>query len=457
MFGTSGIRGEVGEDVTADVALAVGRALASTGHRRVVIGRDTRESGEMLTDALSAGLRECGADVIHLGTASTPTVARSVGWLDADAGVVVTASHNPPKDNGLKLWNPSGQAFDGTQRDAIARRIEDESYTLVSADEVGSATEWAEGPDRHVAALRETTGSLDGLEAVVDVGNGAGRITATALVELGCSVTTLNAEPDGRFPGRPSEPTAETCAGLCEVVANTGADFGVAHDGDADRMMAVTASGEFVAGDLLLALFGRDAVDPGERVAAPLNTSLAVDDALAEVDASVVRTKVGDVFVAERVADEDVAFGGEPSGAWIWSDETLCPDGPLAACRLAELVRDHGPLDEQVEGVGGYVTRRESYTADDKEDTVDRVHRLAMAEYDAVDVSDGVRVDLDDGWFLVRASGTQPLVRVTAEARTDRRAEELFERAEGLLAEARDGGTGGSEDGTAVAGNRSDD
>ncbi|QLG60405.1 phosphoglucosamine mutase [Halorarum salinum] len=457
MFGTSGIRGEVGEEVTADVALSVGRALASEGYDRVVVGRDTRESGTMLADALSAGVRECGADVVRLGTAATPTVARSVGWLDADAGVAVTASHNPPADNGLKLWTPSGRAFDGQQRDEIARRVHQGAYALASAGEVGSESEWEGGTGRHVAALREATGSLDGLHAVVDVGNGAGRLTATALDELGCSVTTLHAEPDGSFPGRPSEPTAETCTKLCRLVEHTDAHFGVAHDGDADRTMAVTGEGEFVPGDLLLALFGRACAGAGERVAAPLNTSLAVDDALADVGASVVRTKVGDTYVAERVADDDVAFGGEPSGAWIWPGETRCPDGPLAACRLAELVRDHGPLGAQLDGIGGYVTRRESREAEAKSEVVRRVHREAVATYDTVDVSDGVRVDVDDGWFLVRASGTQPLVRVTAEAEDAGRADELFEAASELVADARAGESSGPEPEAAAVGDRSDD
>ncbi|WP_435346622.1 phosphoglucosamine mutase [Haloarchaeobius sp. HRN-SO-5] len=438
MFGTSGIRGEVGSDVTADLALSVGRALASEGYRHVVVGRDTRESGAMLADALSAGVRECGGTVVDVGTAATPTIARSVGWLDADAGVAVTASHNPPEDNGLKLWNPSGQAFDGDQRAEITRRLDEGAYELVGADGVGGEHRWEESHERHVAALCDACGSLDGVHVAVDVGNGAGAVTATALRDLGATVTTLNAQPDGTFPARPSEPTAETCEDLCRFVAATDADLGVAHDGDADRTMAVDETGAFVPGDHLLALFGRARAGDGDRVAAPLNTSLAVDDALAEVGASVVRTKVGDVYVAERATEADVVFGGEPSGAWIWPDETLCPDGPLAACRLAETVHDRGPLSTQLDAIGGYVTRRESRPVDAKDEVMDHVGRLAAASYDEVDASDGVRVDRGDGWFLVRASGTQPLVRLTAEAAEAERATELFEAARSLFEEAAD-------------------
>ena len=137
MFGTSGIRGRIGEEVTCDLALAVGRALASEGHGRVVVGRDARESGRMLADAAAAGLRECGADAIRLGEAATPTVARSVGWLEADAGLMVTASHNPAPDNGLKLWNPSGQAFGEHQREAIAARVREDDFELAAWDGLG--------------------------------------------------------------------------------------------------------------------------------------------------------------------------------------------------------------------------------------------------------------------------------------------------------------------------------
>jgi len=439
MFGTSGIRGRVGQEVTASLALDVGRALASEGYDHVVVGRDTRESGDLLCDALTAGLRECGADVTRLGVASTPAVARSVAALDAAAGVSITASHNPPEDNGFKLWTRSGQAFDAAQRAAVTRRVRTEEFALRSWRDLGEVTDDEAAAERHADALREATDLAGGLSVVVDVGNGAGGVTADVLADLGCSVRTLNAQQDGSFPARPSEPTAETCRSLATLVATSDADLGVAHDGDADRMMAVTAAGEFVPGDVLLALFAREAVESGtgERVAAPVNTSLAVDDALEAVGASVTRTRVGDGFVAERVTEPDVAFGGEPSGAWLWPDETLCPDGPLAACKLVELVAKRGPLAERIAEVPTVHLRRESVPVEDKDAVVERIGRRVADAYDAVTTLDGVRVDLGDAWFLVRASGTQPLVRVTAEARDPDRAAEVFETALGLVTDER--------------------
>ena len=436
MFGTSGIRGPVGETVTARLALDVGRAVGIDADRAVV-GRDPRESGVLLCDALAAGLRESGTGVWDLGLAASPTVARAVDWFDADAGVSITASHNPAPDNGIKLWQPGGQAFDEARRETIARRVHGSDSDLQRWDGLGDRTR-VDASERHVDALRETVGIDDSLSVAVDLGNGAGGVTVDALQALGCEVETLNAQPDGRFPGRPSEPTAENCASLRNLVETTDADLGLAHDGDADRLRAVTGAGEFLSGDVLLALFAREAVARSDveapRVAVPVDTSLAVDDALGD-GATVTHTRVGDVFVAERATQPDVVFGGEPSGAWIWPDETLCPDGPLAACRLAALAADR-PLDERAAEIETYPIRRANVETTEKSAVMDRVEERVLAGYDDVRTLDGVRADLGDAWFLVRASGTQPLVRITAEAREKARAKEVFETVRGIVADA---------------------
>ncbi len=440
LFGTSGIRGPVGDVVTGELGLAVGRAVASGDVDRIVVGRDPRDSGRWLLDVVAAGARECGTDVIDAGMVATPTLARSVGREGADSGVVITASHNPPEDNGLKLWNPSGQAFDAAQATEIEKRIEEGEYALGGWDEGGDRTTIEDATERHVDALVEAVGSIgDGdLSVVVDLGNGAGGVAVTALERLGCEVEVMNGEPDGSFPNRPSEPTAENCRTLRERVAETDADLGIAHDGDADRMRAATESGRYPDGDVLLALFAREAAGEGDRVAAPVDTSLAVEDALEPLGASVTYTPVGDVHVAERAREPDVVFGGEPSGAWVWPAETLCPDGPLAACKLASMVAREGSLDALVDGVPTLPLRRANVEVTEKETVMERVRDRVEREYDSERFTtlDGIRVSFDDGWFLIRASGTQPLVRVTAEAREDDRTEELLDIAEGFVADA---------------------
>ncbi|QSG01734.1 phosphoglucosamine mutase [Natranaeroarchaeum sulfidigenes] len=436
MFGTSGVRGEFGTDVTVDLAVAIGRALVADGAERIVVGRDPRTTGPLLADALSAGVRESGGNVTDCGMVATPTLARAVAWRDADAGVMITASHNPPTDNGIKLWTPSGMAFDEERRERIEALVEADGYDPADWDAVGEVSEWDGATVRHHEAIVDAVAPIEDLSVVVDVGNGAGGVTAGVLRELDCSVETLNGEPDGHFPSRPSEPTEAACETLQAHVAATDAELGIAHDGDADRMMAVDETGQFIVGDALLALFGRRAAGEGDVVAAPLNTSLAVDDTLAEVGASLTRTRVGDVFVAERAREDDVVFGGEPSGAWIWPDETLAPDGPLAAAKLATLVDREGPLSALVEELPNYPLRRESIAVDAKREIMKRVAARAQEEYESVETLDGVRVEREDGWFLVRASGTQPLVRVTAEGRTEATTTELYEEARALVEDA---------------------
>lgn len=498
MFGTSGIRGPVGEVVTARFALDLGRALGADTET-VIVGRDARVTGEVLADAVSAGLREFGVDVVRIGVVSTPTLARSVQWLSADAGVGITASHNPAPDNGIKLWNPSGQAFTPAQTDEIERRLstlgvepgfsagdtDAESSTAdpdpkLSADiepaswdqfgnervddqissrhvdrlvEVFTRSRASEGDrtDEHSAVKSSNDASsnpLSGLSIVVDLGNGTGRVTVDALHELGATVHTLDAQRDGRFPARKSEPNADTLTALRAAAPALDADFGIAHDGDADRMVAVTGGGNFVPGDLLLALFARDAVEsefsrdaeesnePSGRslspsVAVPVDTSLVVADTVATSGGSVTYTPVGDVHVADVASQDGFVFGGEPSGAWIWPEQTLAPDGHYAALHLATLVAANGSLEELLDTVSDseYVTRRANVETDNKAEAMSAIERVLRERYDDIDTIDGLRVDTGDGWFLVRPSGTEPLVRVTAEARDEQRADDILNSA----------------------------
>lgn len=436
MFGTSGIRGQFGTDVTTALALSVGHALVADGASTVVLGRDPRASGRPLSDALAAGVTAAGGDVIDLGMAATPTIARSVGWRDADAGVVITASHNPAPDNGIKLWQPSGQAYDEAARERISALVREESYQTPSHDAIGRRRRWTAATDRHQQAIVESVPApAESPSVVVDVGNGAGGVTAGALRDLGCAVETLNAEPDGSFPSRPSEPTKENCTRLQQIVGSTDADLGIAHDGDADRMLAVDETGSFVSGDELLALFSKWAVADGDSVAVPVDTSRTVDRVVEDAGGSVEHTRVGDVFVAEAATDPGVVFGGEPSGAWIWPNETLCPDGPYAACTLASRVGG-GSLAALRDEVPSYPLTRTSIETGRKQEVVAAVGETLQEQFAEVTTLDGFRVDTDDAWGLVRASGTQPLVRITAEGTDEAARDVLFETLESTVTAA---------------------
>ncbi len=433
MFGTGGIRGPVGETIGTNLAVRLGRAIGSEADT-VVVGRDVRASGRLLERALVAGIEECGSNVIRLGVESSPTIARSVSWHDADLGVAITGSHNPAGDNGFKLWSVDGRALSRTAYRRIVRRATAGTVSLAAADDIGSTTRRECCRDRHRRQLLGAFDSMDGLSVVLDLGNGAGGLTADVLDALDCDVLTLNSHPDGTFPGRPSEPTATTCERLGDVVESTDADLGIAHDADADRMAAVDDTGQFVDGDELFALFAASAVGAGQQVAVTVDTSSLVEQAVQAAGGEIVRTAVGEMAVADAMDGSQVVFGGEPSGLWIWSDQARSPDGHLAACKLVELVRDNGPLSAQLAQFRGHhATRRACLGADAKYDAIDRVRRRLNGEYSRIDTTDGIRIETDSGWFLIRASGTEPVVRITADAPEPAAADRLFGRARELV------------------------
>ena len=408
-FGSSGLRGPFASVATPETALAVGRAVGAI-RKRVVVGRDARATGYALESALVAGLLSSGAEVARAGVLPTPALAYAARRFDA--GVVVTASHNPAPDNGFKLWDPDGRAFGGKER----RQVEDMLETPPSLAEwsvVRQATEYPHAVAEHQARVLDLVGALPRrLRVVLDCGNGAACHESPELLRrLGCDVVTLNAQPDGHFPGRPSEPDEKNLAHLRQAVVAAGADLGLAHDGDADRCMAVTHTGRFVTGDDLLLLFAKR--HAGGTVVCPVDASRTVEDASG---AKVVRTKVGDAYVSEKLAELKGAFGGEASGAWIFPRMSFCPDGPLAAATVCRLVADHGPLEDQVAALPRYPLWRHAWKlAPEEIPRVMDAFRDGLAD-GKLTTLDGVKSDYDDGWVLVRPSGTEPKVRVTVEA-----------------------------------------
>ena len=408
-FGSSGLRGPFATVATPETALAIGRAVGAL-RKRVVVGRDARLTGEALESALVAGLLASGAHVARAGVLPTPALAYAARRFDA--GVVVTASHNPAPDNGFKLWDPDGRAFGAAERGQVEGLLE-KAPPLAAWSDVGAVSEAPHAIAEHQQRILDVVGPLPRrLRVVLDCGNGAAsRESPDLLRRLGCDVVTLNAQPDGAFPGRPSEPDEKNLAHLRQAVVAAGADLGLAHDGDADRCMAVTHTGRFVTGDDLLLLFARR--HPGATVVCPVDASRTVEDASG---AKVVRTRVGDAYVSERLAELKGAFGGEASGAWIFPEVSFCPDGPLAAAMVCRMVAEGGPLEAQVAALPRYPLWRHSWRLAPEE--VPRVmerfrHGLSDGR---VTTLDGVKADYDDGWVLVRPSGTEPKVRVTVEA-----------------------------------------
>ncbi|WP_407453280.1 phosphoglucosamine mutase [Methanobrevibacter sp.] len=430
LFGTSGIRGLIGSEVTCELALNVGKSLAYYlgNEGTVVIGYDTRTTNEMLEQAICAGLLESGVDVVKIGMVPTPLVGYATEKLDADAGVMLTASHNPSPYNGIKLWNKNGMAYTSDQESKIEEIYANKDYISVTWDKVGKLSVNEEIKGQYIDDLVDMVDIKEGLKVVIDCASGAGsEISPLVFRKAGCEVTTLNSQPDGFFPGRNPEPNAENLQTLMKTVVAIGADLGIAHDGDADRMITVDEKGNVSPFDSLLALMSKEF--DGDIVTT-VDAGLCMDES---VKGEVLRTKVGDVNVAEVIIEKDAAFGGEPSGTWLHPDFCMCPDGILSGLRMAEIVSRDGKLSELLAQIPSYPNIREKITCskEAKIKVMENMEDLLKDAFDDIrDVNsiDGVRLTFeDDSWVLVRPSGTEDYVRITLEARDEARAESIKE------------------------------
>lgn len=418
LFGSSGIRGITNIDVTPELALNVGKA-AGKGCPDAVIATDPRVAGMMIEEAFAAGLMSTGCDVTRLGMVPTPTLAYAA--RNYSLGIMITASHNPAEYVGMKLWNPDGMAFDSRQQERIEEAVASSRYLLAKWDGIGGINIYGNAVEDHIKAIMKHSGDLQDLKVVVDCGNGAASvITPFLLRRLGCQVLALNSNPDGHFRARNPEPKEENLGLLMQTVKDWGADLGIAHDGDADRMMAVDDKGRFVGGDQLLAIFAVH--EKADSIVVPVDTSMMVDDALP--DTRIIRSKVGDVYVAETMKKEGAAFGGEPSGNWIFPRISFCPDGIYAAVRLIEIMGTR-KFSEMVDELPVYLTRRIGIACPDqrKEGAMAKIAG-ELSSLGEISTIDGIKVVTGNGWVLVRPSGTEPKIRVTAEARLG--VDELF-------------------------------
>lgn len=407
-------------EVTPGLALQVGAAIGEL-FGDAILGRDPRLTGPMLANALSAGILSAGAASVDAGLVSTPTLAR--GAKSYACGVVITASHNPAPYNGIKLWNPDGMAFDEDQQREVDEALDRPRSDAVEWNRIGRAESRSDLVREHIDAVLRDVGSAS-VRVVVDCGCGATcTITPLLLREMGCEVRTINAHADGHFPGRDPEPTEENLTALAATVRATRSDLGIAHDGDGDRMVAVDRAGRFVGGDVLLPLFARREVR--QSLVVPVDASMVLSDLLPR--ATIWRTRVGDVYVAAELKRRDADFGGEPSGTWIFPKATLCPDGVYAAARLVSIVAER-PLDALVKEIPRYPLLRGSiaYPASRRQRIASRLDAALRDLGAEMTVLDGWRLQFDDGWALVRFSGTEPKIRLLAESREERRAKEIY-------------------------------
>ncbi|HEX8851485.1 MAG TPA: phosphoglucosamine mutase [Gemmatimonadaceae bacterium] len=440
MVSVSGVRGRVGEALTPEVVARFaagfgGWALAAGRSKSVVVGRDSRVSGPMFHRVVVSALQSVGATVIDLGLTTTPTTQLAVEHHHAAGGIMISASHNPIEWNALKMIGPSGLFLDAVEGTAMRTLMENgvpratwQNLGVVEADE--------RAIERHVdAVLALPFIDVPRIRArkfrvALDSCRGAGAIIVPRLLErLGCMTTSINLEPDGRFP-RPPEPVAENLGELERLVLDTRADVGLAVDPDVDRLALVSEDGKAIGEDYTLALAAKLVLRYRKGpVVINLSTSRVVDDVAKAAGAPVIRAAVGEVNVATRMRSEQAAIGGEGNGGVILPELHLGRDAPLGIAILLQLmVEEDRPLSAIVNDHPRYVIVK---------DKLDRPDASLTAVYDALrsafpgaaaDTQDGLRLAWEDRWVHVRPSGTEPIVRVIAEAPTAVEARELVAR-----------------------------
>lgn len=425
LFGTSGIRA-VADRSLAQLAFKIG-VVVGNDYGKVVVGGDTRTSTEAMKHSLISGLLFAGADCYDAGVTPTPTLA--FAGREFDAAAMITASHNPPEYNGLKLFNPDGSAFDTRQRQQIEEAVQDDIFGTAPWDRIKSHHLYHRAVEQHIERIQQDFPARLKLKVVVDSGCGAtSLVTPDLLSRLGCEVTAINGYPSGFFP-HDVEPIESNLSDLIKATGELGADLGIAHDGDGDRMMVVDDKGRFVPGDCLLAIFAQEL--GAKEIVTTVDASMAIE----EMGFKVSYTRVGDSYVSEELR-KGGDFGGEPSGSWLFPRVSLCPDGVYAAARITAIA-GRQKISALVDGIPKYPLLRGSIS---RSGVVlsNLEQKLMIMNPLSVSKVDGIKLSFKDSWLLVRPSGTEPKIRLTVEARSEAVARRLFDNAVKLVKAAKE-------------------
>ncbi len=440
MVSVSGIRGRVGEALTPEVvatyAAAFGAWASRSENRRIVVGRDSRVSGPMFTRIVHGALESVGCSVIDVGMVPTPTIQLAVEHHRAAGGLGITASHNPIEWNALKFIGPSGLFLSAAEGEEM-RALLDGGIPRATWDRLGSIVHDTEAVSRHIVQILSLPWlDVDGIRAqrfkvALDCCHGAGSVIMPQLLtDLGCEVFAINMEPDGLFH-RPPEPVAENLGELRTLVGATGADIGLATDPDVDRLALVLDDGSAPGEDYTLAFAARTVLRHRRGpVVTNLSTSKVVSDVALEAGVPFHFARVGEVNVAIAMRDTGATIGGEGNGGVILPELHLGRDAPVAAALILQLMLEEGALlSDLVAGKPRYVIVKDKLERPDAPlDTVYQALQSAFPEAVA-DSQDGLRLDWPDRWVHLRPSGTEPIVRVIAEAPTSADALELVSRA----------------------------
>jgi len=407
-----------------------------TNSGKIIVGHDTRVSSPFLEHSLISGLLAGGSTVHRVGLTPTPVLALITKNTKADAGVMITASHNPPEYNGFKLFNADSMAYDEKQQNQIESIIANRRYKRALWQEIGAPT-FPDETSRYIEAVHKTLKLEKKWRIVLDPGCGATcQIAPTIFRMLGCKVTAINAQPDGYFPARSPAPEAESLQPLCRIVKQLHADLGIAYDGDGDRMVAVDENGALATLDQILTAYASHMVKKhkGGTVVTTVEASMCFERIVESYGGKVVRTKVGDVYVAVAMKQHGAIFGGEPCGAWIHPQLHFCPDGILSSVLLLKTLEETGTtLSSFVSEAPQYpVLRKNVACANDiKSMVMEKIEKLLPSLFPKIKEKlniDGICLTLRNGRILMRPSGTEPLIRLTAEAESIKESEEIMQQ-----------------------------
>jgi phosphoglucosamine mutase len=359
-----------------------------------------------------------------------------------DAGVMVTASHNPPEYTGIKFWSKNSMGFTSEEERKLEEIYESKKFTTAPWDKLGKEIGLETAVDEHITAILEKCDAdlirSKNFTVVVDPGNGAACVLTPYLIQkLSSKVVTINAQTDGRFPGRKSEPEEESLGDLIEMVKEIGADLGIAHDGDSDRVVFITEKGEVIRGDRTIALLAKDYLMTSQErtIVTTVDSSLALDETVESAKGKTIRTPVGDIQVAIEVKESGAVMGGEACGVFILPEFHMAPEPFLAACRVLEkMARSGKSFGELINDIPIYpISKAKLKCPNEKKSSV--MESLAKTLPDSlknvVDIItvDGIGVTLKGGWILVRPSGTEPVIRITCEGQTEELVSRTLEEA----------------------------
>jgi len=435
LFGTNGVRGVVNKEITPQLVLKLGHSIGTfLGGKKFLLAYDGRLSNIMLSDAMASGLIGVGCEVYDAGMMPTPALQYLTRKWKMDSGVMITASHNPPEYNGVKVIDGDGIEIPREKEKEIEEIFFKDAYLLSEWDKLGNRVPKPGGLDEYKASIKiqvdEDLIRHAKLKVVIDPANGVGGlVTPYLLHELGCEVCTINSNIDGKFPGRPPEPTLENISQLCEVVKACNADLGIAHDGDADRTIFVDEKGIAHWGDKSFAIIEDYYLskNPGKSVVTPVSSSKTIEEIAVKHGSKIIWTKVGSINVSRKMQDTKAPLGGEENGGVFYGPHQPVRDGAMVAALMIEIIaHEKVGFSKLVKKLPLYFSAKDKIPCPENLKEKALEHLLNKSKNQKNETLDGLKIWISDkSWVLIRPSGTEPIYRIFAEASKEKDAHNL--------------------------------